>query len=225
MTNLTFKVAVKIITKQRVLLLFIGFFLPFVNSQTVFGQQWIWAINGSGGQYDVADKDIAVANDGTQFITGYFTNTITLGAFTLINPDDYYSDMYLARIDSSGGVIWAKAINLGSTYNDALGICLDGLNSIFVTGAYNGKVLVSKFDASGLLIWNSNIVEKNFYGYGKDIAIDQFENIFIAGVENGSSILAKLNADGKFQWSAKIQGCNSNGCWGNDLAVDRLGNW
>lgn len=211
--------------KQKILLLFTFFLLLFSNSLTVFAQEWKWAVNASGNnQYSEGDKDIAVDNYGTQFIAGYFTESLTLGSFTLINPDDYYSDMYLAKIDSSGNVIWAKAFDLGSTYNEAVGICLDDSSNIFLTGALDGKIFVSKYDSSGALKWNSNIDQKKLYGYGRDISVDQYENVFITGQESGSSIVAKLNRDGIFQWSAKIQGCNSDGAWGNDLAIDRLGN-
>src|SRR3954447_9460671 len=136
------------------LLLFAFFLLPFLNIQQADAQQWVWATNATGDpQYSNADRDIVTDNNGTQFVAGYFTSTITLGDFTLTNPSDYYSNMYLAKIDSAGKVIWAEAFNLSSTYNDALGICLDDSSNIYVTGAYEGKIFVSKFDSSGTRQW------------------------------------------------------------------------
>jgi hypothetical protein len=211
--------------KKKYVLLISFFLLLFTNPQTVSAQEWKWVINALGNnQYSNPDRDIAVDNDGTQFIAGYFTDTLSLGSFTLVNPDDYYSDMYLAKIDSSGNIIWAQSFDLGSTYNEAMGICIDDSNNIFLTGALNGKIFVKKYDSSGLMVWNSNISEQNFYGYGRDIGVDQYENVYVTGEENGSSVVAKLSMDGNYQWSTIIQGCNSNGAWGNDLVVDRLGN-
>jgi len=211
--------------QEKHLVLFAFFLMLFINLQSTLAQQWKWVINGSGNhQYSDADRDIAVDNNGNQFIAGYFTKTLTLGSITLISPDDYYSDMFVARIDSGGNVIWAKMIDLGTTYNEAMGLSLDDSSNIYLTGAYNGKIFVSKYDSSGSLKWNSDILQKSLYGYGRDISVDQYENIFITGEQDGSAIVAKLNRDGIFQWSSKLQGCNSNGAWGNDLAVDRLGN-
>ncbi len=201
------------------------FLCYFIYPLTGFTQQWEWVINGTGdNQYSNADRDIAVDNEGNQFIAGYFTETLKLGQFKLVNPDDYYSDMFLAKIDRLGNVVWAKAIELGSTYNDAVGICLDDADNIFLTGANQGKIFVSKYNSSGAMLWNSDIMEKNFYGYGRDIAIDPDEHVYITGVQDGGAITAKLNWEGKLDWIAKIQGCHSNGALGNDLAVDRLGN-
>lgn len=211
--------------KSKIILSFIIFSISNFCSKTASAQRWSWVVNATGSsQYSDSDRDIAVDNNGNQFIAGYFTKTLTLGSITLNSPDDYYSDMFLAKIDSSGLVIWAKAFDLGTTYNEAVGICLDDSNNIYLTAARNGKLFVSKFDSTGALQWDSNISGKNIYGYGRDIALDQFENVFITGNEGGSSIVAKLNRNGSYLWSSIVKGCHSNGAWGNDLAVDRLGN-
>lgn len=191
---------------------------------TVAGQNWRWVVNATGNhQYSDADRDIAVDNVGTQFVAGYFTETLQLGAFTLENPDDYYSDMYLAKIDSGGRVIWAKAIELGSSYAGYMGICLGDSNNIFLTGSKDGRVFVSKYDSSGALQWNSNINSK-WYGYGSDIAVNQNDEVYISAAQSGNGLVAKLNYDGELQWFHSIVGCHSNGAMANDLAVDRLGN-
>lgn len=201
-----------------------SFIIALIFSENSFSQQWTWAVNGGGdNQASNADRAIATSNNGTVYIAGYFTKTLTLGNFTLTNPDDYYSDMYLAKMDSAGNVIWAKSWDLLSSYNEALGICLDNFDNIYLTGAYDGKIFASKYDSSGALIWNSSLQDSNIYGYGTAIAIDQDDNVFIAGKTDGSSILIKLDYEGKLQWKSYIKGCNSNGCWANDLAVDRLG--
>jgi hypothetical protein len=69
--------------KKKYVLLISFFLLLFTNPQTVSAQEWKWVINALGNnQYSNPDRDIAVDNDGTQFIVGYFTDTLSLGSFT-----------------------------------------------------------------------------------------------------------------------------------------------
>src|SRR5687768_16793079 len=106
---------------KKHILLFSPLLCFLINPSELAAQQWQWVINAGGNhQYSDADRDIAADHNGIQFIAGYFTQTLTLGTFTLVNPDDYYSDMYLAKVDSSGTVTWAKTIELGSTYNEGM---------------------------------------------------------------------------------------------------------
>jgi hypothetical protein len=209
--------------KLQHLLSFAIFLTSVFYSSEVTAQSWRWVVNADGNNQN-ANADIAVDNTGTQFIAGYFQKTLTLGDFTLESPDDYYSDLFLAKIDSGGRVIWAKAFELGKVYNNHIGICLGDSNNIYVTGSDDGKIFAAKYDSSGVLQWKSFIDADNSYGYGTDIAVNQNEEVYISVQENYGAMVAKLSYDGQVLWFNRVEGCHSNGVVANELAVDRLGN-
>src|SRR5688572_7735609 len=103
----------------------VGFFISLcllLLSTPLFSQQWSWAVNAGGDhQGDGPDRDIAVDRNGTIFIAGYFERMLSLGAFTLVNPASS-RDLYIAQMDSTGNVLWAKSYDLEFGNYDYMGM-------------------------------------------------------------------------------------------------------
>ena len=143
--------------------------------------------------YDDA-RGIVVDGNGNIYVTGMSDVT---GWGTPINPLSGGDDAFVAKLNSSGALVWNTF--LGSTDSDgATGIALDGSGNIYVTGysyatwgvpvmTYSGlgDAFVAKLNSSGTLIWNT------FLGSTPDdgatgIALDGSGNVYVAGWSNAT---------------------------------------
>lgn len=193
--------------------------LPF----TAMGQTWTWGIKGTGNHQPGSDMEIVAFSDGSTVVAGYFQEELILGDFRLYTDDDYYSDMYLARVSSDGKVLWAKQMEAGSSYGSQLGLAVDDDRNIYLTGAQNGYIYVAKYDSTGTVIWHNNFKYK-YYGFGASIATDQFDKVYVLG-GNGSNLFAtRLNYNGKTEWVQNINVNSSQGISIRDMKVDDVGN-
>ena len=195
---------------------------------SLYGQEWKWAINAEGNhQGSDASQCIDVDHNGNMYIAGYFKKTLTLGEFSLTNPSDYWSKIYIAKIDSAGIVKWLKELDIKNSYDDGIDIVLDDNDNIYITGTFESKIFAAKYDQNGNILWLNNL--KNEYsGYGSGIALDAYNNIYVMGRYGnylGGAFLAKLDYRGETVWIELIEStCNTNGVKGSKIAVDAIGN-
>ena len=172
----------------------------------------IWAKNFRGTGNDFA-SGMSVGNDGKIYLTGYYYSpTIAFGTTTLTYPGlGYgYPYMFLARLDSSGNVLWAKgAIGEAVPY----AITADKNNSIYIAGglydtsfsvggyAFNGAHInrsgfLTKYDTLGNVTWakvirpmssptDSNHIRNTVFS----VVTDRCENIWLNGQMTNDSVL------------------------------------
>ncbi|MCX6295102.1 MAG: T9SS type A sorting domain-containing protein [Bacteroidetes bacterium] len=159
----------------------------------------IWAKNaGSTGD----DRATSVATDpaGNVLLTGTFKSpTINFGSTTLTNSGPPYStcDVFVAKYDPSGNVLWAKSA--GGTKNDTpFAISSDPSGNLLVTGSFvsasitfgtttftksdstNGNIFVVKYNASGAVSWAKNAGGvKN--DCGQSVCADASGNVLVTG--------------------------------------------
>ena len=117
--------------------LFIVLFLPVV----VFSQTTDWVKSFGGSK---SDKGISIGVDslGFIYISGYFNNNADFGAFNLVynGSQNNNKDMFVAKLDSFGTVIWAISGG-GGPYDDrALGMHVTPGGDVFVTGTFWGNI-------------------------------------------------------------------------------------
>ncbi len=161
------------------------------NNVLLNGQEYTvnWAKTFGGSGFE-AVKSICTDSKANLYITGYFHEVVDFGEYKLkaLGSDD----IYVAKINQSGTVEWAKSI--GSTYSEPhavleLGTCIvtDELDNVYVGGQFTtrayidgqyittqGKVdiFIAKFTSNGDLIWI-----KSFGGYNSDkITALQYSN-------------------------------------------------
>ena len=137
---------------------------------TTNAQNWEWARSAPGGYLEDA---YAVAVDGHAniFVTGAFTSTnIAFDTNILINAGGY--DIYLAKYDSAGHVLWAKSA--GNNKNDwSFTVANDLSGNVYIAGRFMSRTLsfgsvtltnfdtstltsdlfLAKYDAAGNIIW------------------------------------------------------------------------
>ena len=198
-------------------------FLLITNTITN-AQNWVWGIKGTGtNQGNDGTAKISVDNNGNSVIAGYYKQKLTLDGHELSSPDDYYSDMFLGRVDAQGHVLWLITIEVGNTYNEYMGLTTDNDKNIYITGAKDGCIFVSKYDSIGGLVWTNDFGKKH-YGYGRGLAVDQFDNVVVIGGGGWDFFIAKLNVYGEQVWIKDRSMNYSNAFNPNDIDVDAVGN-
>ncbi|XWK88153.1 MAG: SBBP repeat-containing protein [Phormidium sp.] len=119
-----------------------------------------WAKSFGSTNYDKG-YGITTDSSGNVYTTGFFYGSATFGTTTLTASGGI--DIFVAKLDSSGNVAWAKNFggNLGET---ASSIVTESSGNLYTTGYFNGSatfgsttltslgsydIFVAKLDSSG----------------------------------------------------------------------------
>ena len=176
---------------------------------------WDWITTFGGSGKDIARK-IAVASDGSLFVTGSFSGEISLGS------NNYSSvgrrDAFLAKFQNDGSLIWFNQFSPSPGERiDAYGIHLDVSENVYFTGYFSGDVNFGDFNLPGTHGKNLFLVSANPDGeitmatahattnpeeLGLKVDTDNDGNIFVLGSTDGTtywrhpSVIIKYASDG-----------------------------
>jgi hypothetical protein len=162
-----------------------------------------WA-KSAGGTGTTTASSVAIDPSGNSFITGTFTSPgLTLGTTTLTNAGN--TNIYLAKYDGAGNVLWAKSCK-GNMQDNTYQVASDHSGNPIIAGYYESSSFiigtdtltnsssfgfqhnfVAKFDPSGNLLWADHAEQTNAANMA--LAVDPSDNIFVAGLFNGSYIV------------------------------------
>lgn len=159
----------------------------------------LWAYNHGGNGLD-RGTGIAVDGEGNILITGTFTQTTTIGSFTLSGASDQL-EVFIAKLSPDGTVLWAQSC--GGIDNDyAYSIAVDLENNVVVTGQFKGTaqfggttlislldddfsepsydIFIAKLSSEGDWMW---IQQGSATGddRGLGITTDQSNNVYVCG--------------------------------------------
>ena len=128
-------------------------------------QDWEKLITDGGSSGNEIVSDMDVDDEGNIYIIGTFTGAISFG--NIILNSNGSSDIYVAKYDSSGSVIYA--VSFGSTANDfGNAIVADDVGNVYITGQYNEffqfgtiplgilgdtDIFTAKLDLNGTALW------------------------------------------------------------------------
>ncbi len=217
--------------KQIILLTCIFFFSPQIMAQM---EAWQWAKSGIGGASDRA-TGIAVDAKGNSYVCGSFQSfSLGLGSKFLYNSDSGSSDIFIAKYDPNGTLLWAKSSG-GIGYDAATSITLDNQNKLYVTGYYQSKklifgkdtltntdasgqsndIFVVKLDGNGNTLWTFGTGSlSNEVANG--ISTDLTGNVYITGNFSGNTItfggISLKNSGAEDIFIAKLD-ANANVKW------------
>jgi len=166
-----------------------------------------WAKSFEGNDYDKGTSVIA-DNFGNLYVVGWFySDTIVFGSDTLYNNgvggyQSGYTDIFIAKYDTAGNVLWAKSAG-GILSDSALSVTTDKAGNVYMSGAFSSPSLifgpdtlinsgkhdmfVAQFDANGNVIWAKNAVG-NGDDYGQSVTTDLQGNCYVAGFFHSLSI-------------------------------------
>jgi hypothetical protein len=165
------------------------------------------SISQLGGTHDDFAESIAVDNNGNTYTTGQFQYTADFdpGAGTNNLTSHGGNDVFVSKLTSYGGFIWAKQLG-GGNNDDGQGIAIDGSGNVYTTGEFDGiadfdpgsgtfnltsagsyDVFVSKLDASGNFVWAKGMGGSGFSDAGYGIALDPAGNVYSTGMFEGTA--------------------------------------
>ncbi len=185
----------------------------------------VWAKRAGGTSSD-GGFSIAATPDGTCYVTGWFYSYSFQFGTTTINRVGPYGtkDMFVAKYDSSGNLLWAKSA--GGTYDDnAWSISLHHSGNIFIAGGYSGNISFGNIslqstggiDPAFIVLYNpdgNEVCAFKLSSGGDDILVifsDPFGNLFLGGDYAGASGIDGLPVVGledafitKFRFNCEI---------------------
>ncbi len=166
--------------------------------------QWGKAFGGTG-----TDEGNAIATDAADnvYTTGSFKGISDFdpgpGTYTLSSNNASFSDIFIAKLDASGNLLWAKSMGIPNSDDAGHAISVDASGNVYVTGNFSGtvdfdpgpssytltgsaaEVFVLKLDASGNFVWAKGMGGSGSeYGYA--IALDASANVYTTGFFNAT---------------------------------------
>ncbi len=212
----------------------------------------VWATSTTGTSLD---RGNSIANDatGNVYITGYFESpAIAFGSYILNNTDG--SDIFLAKYDGNGNVIWATNA-MGTSWDVGRSVAVDASGNAYVTGNFESPsitfgsftltnagfydIFLVKYDSAGNVIWAKSS-EGTDLDEGNSVAVDAVGNSYVTGafsspaITFGSFTLTNTSAPNfdmfliKYDGSGNVQWATSaggtDGDGGNSITVDVSGN-
>jgi hypothetical protein len=155
----------------------------------------LWARRAGGTSFDSA---FAVATDGagSVFIAGNFFSPIASFGPGMSLTNSGEDDVFLAKYDANGGVLWARQVN-GAGNDYAYGLAVEPGGNVYLAGNFFSQVLtfgkgialtnngfndafVAKYSPSGEPLWARKAGgTSDDYGYA--VALDSATNIYLAG--------------------------------------------
>jgi hypothetical protein len=175
--------------------------LTGVGSRNIFIAKYnssgdiIWAKSAPGTGTN-ASYGITCDAARNAYITGYFSSpTITFGSTVLSNSGG--QDIFLAKYDSSGNVIWAKGTG-GVNDDKSFGIATKNSKDLYITGSFKSPSILfgnytlsniinntetaflTKYDSSGNVIW-AKASRDSSASFSYCVTIDNNDNPYISG--------------------------------------------
>jgi hypothetical protein len=157
---------------------------------------WKWAKSAIGNEYDQANTAVCDSH-GNVYVAGYFaSDSIIFGNTTLKNNGPGFDDLFIAKYDSTGRILWVQSAG-GSMDDKASSVAIDATGNVYLTGYFYspditfgsftltnsgvvGDILIVKYDESGNVLWAKREgapgLEIPF-----SIVVDDTGNIVVAG--------------------------------------------
>lgn len=211
-----------------------------------YTQNWQWAKSGKGNQYEFVSS-MTVDDSGNVYVVGGFaSDSLVIGNNILINDSAPLADMYLAKLDANGNVLWTKRAG-GTGHEFWTSVTLDNSGNVCVAGAFTSQALVvgtttlngsgfysiavAKYSTGGNLIWAQGAGGSSGSEFASSITADAFGNIFVTGgfsdtlifgpyTVTGSMYIVKYDNGGNVIWAKNAVG----GADGKVVTSDASGN-
>jgi len=170
---------------------------------------FLWATKAGGALGEYA-YGLSVDGSGNSYVTGrYASNPVTFGdgepnetVLPGLGGDDG-DDVFVAKYDTDGGLIWAKSAG-GSSANRGADIDVDGTGNSYVIGSFSGtatfgpgetnetiltgpaagvddEIFIAKLDPAGNLLWVREGEGQAEDDRGEAVAVDASGNSYATG--------------------------------------------
>jgi hypothetical protein len=180
-------------------------FLPFSASAADLLLDWAKPLNSAANSYIYG---ITSDSSGNSYVAGYFLGTTDFdpGAGTVEFTSAGTEDVFVAKYDIDGGLVWAKQIG-GVGDDDAYSIAYDSLGGIYVSGYFTGAVdfnpgvgvntltatgdydsFILKLDTDGNFVWaKQTAVAVGSSSNTTYVQVDASHNVYATGRFSGTT--------------------------------------
>lgn len=177
---------------------------------------YLWAKSFAASPTGSETPDCLTTDDkGNIYMVGGYAAFIDMdpGAGTAMLNGKGNVDAFIAKYDSAGNYVWAKSI--GSLGDDgAMGVCLDDVGNVYITGYSNDTLYfsgisapqlipmgqnspyIAKYDTAGNYIWSRNFGNPTLTGTGQSpqgIVVVGNQRIFLTGYFAGKTSFNSAN--------------------------------
>ncbi len=191
--------------------------LPTLGVQFADG----FGVTGSGF-VDLEANAVANDNSGNVYVTGDIQGSVNLSPTAMVNlMSSGNRDIFLAKYDNSGGLVWADDLPGGDagSVGEGQAIVVDSAGDVYVTGTFAGTTnfdpnggdanvtasgqndgFVAKYGPEGTLAWVADIAaDSGSVDEGYAVAVDGSGNVVVAGSFQGTTTFgqATLSAAGQ----------------------------
>jgi len=155
----------------------------------------VWASTSSAPSGYSTNEPIKVMVDaqGNAYVSGLYSDTLTFGAFTIINTYQGSTNDYLVKYDSSGNILWLAYTGTPSAssacYSNSAAI--DSKGNVYITGNFSDTAIfgsdsindsiyaayIAKYDNSGNIVWVKH-ANNNTIGYS--LAADSLDRLYFS---------------------------------------------
>jgi Tfp pilus assembly protein PilZ len=180
---------------------------------------WVTPLGGAGREQV---NRLVVDGAGQTTLTGTFAGTASFGSYTRTAAGT--SDLFVARLDPAGKVLWVAQAGSDSVVSDAehgIGIALDSAGNTYVTAQIYGDAAfgsakvtapskarsgaVAKLDPAGTWLW-ARVAPEPVTFSPMDLTVDGGGNVYLAGWSLTAMPflnvgVAKLDPAGNWLWS------------------------
>ena len=175
----------------------------FTSFQFLYAQNWDFILR-EGGQNSESANATAFDSKGNVYVVGAFEGEITLNDKKTKLKSKGGKDIFLAKYDTQGKLVWAK--RAGGINNDiGYGIAINSKDEVCITGFFSLKadfsnlslnndtgfssVFVAKYNSDGGIKWANEftITLTGQESETRGIALDKQDNIYLVGAIQGIS--------------------------------------
>jgi hypothetical protein len=155
------------------------------------GVLWVKQFGSDTGE----DMDgLARANDGSVFVLGKFTGTLTAGTNTATAiSSNGYLDAFVVKLNPSGEFVWLRSYAL-EFHGPGGGITVSPDHKVWITAQANGALFIRSYDFSGNVLHHFTPTTSTSRGHG--IVVGTNGNIYVTGYFEGSLDLGTTNMAG-----------------------------
>ncbi len=195
------------------------------------------------------NHDVATDASKNVYIVGGFTGaSLPMGVTTLTKLGS--TDAYVAKLDASGNVVWAKNFGGAGITMNGRSVGLDGSGNVFVAGNFSGGNVTSpamtmqgtsdyyviKLDASGNVLWSRNFGPGSAWDLNRGMYVNSAGEVFFVGsmttnwtspaltkIGSTDAFIVKLDGIGNVVWAQNFGGAGGNArSW--EVTGDSAGN-
>lgn len=187
------------------LVAFLLIILPFFTHAQDLQFDWVRTTAGTLSDYSIANGSDGAGN---VYTVGTFSGTADIdagpGVYTMTSQGS--SDIYIAKHNANGQLIWARQIGNDHGQNEGLRkMITDIAGNIFITGSFYGTLdfdpgpgvsnlvctglgyaaYLLKLDANGNFVWAKNIAQSDYGNIGYDVTQAVSGNVYVLGTFKG----------------------------------------